>query len=144
MTGKQPDNSSYNCNSDNSRYENTGNTVCDFCNRSFGGCSITDHFDDLGEGGVFANAGSFTFDETRLVDCGCKDKISGSFVNRDTLTCKADSLTALEPSIITPSTGMFHQANNKGFTFTTWSMGTVASWPFSDDNGSLGASIIRL
>ena len=142
MTGKQPDNSSYNCNGDNSRYENTGNTVCDFCNRSFGGCSITDHFDDLGEGGVFANAGSFTFDETRLVDCGCGDKISGSFVNRDTLTCKGrfvDCTGAFDNHTI--HRDVFTRANNKGITFYNLVNGNGGFLAVSDDNGSLGSKL---
>ena len=57
---------------------------------------------------------------------------------------RADSLTALEPSIITPSTGMFSPGRTtKVSPFTTWSMGTVASWPFRMTTAVLGASFIR-
>ena len=88
MAGKQPDNGGYNCNCDNSRDKNTGNAVSNLGNWSLGGCSIADHFNDLGECGVLTHTGGFTFDKTRLIYCGCGNKISGSFVNRDAFSCK--------------------------------------------------------
>ena len=83
MSGQKPDNGCNDRNCDDCRYKNTGNTVCDLSNRCFGGCGITDHFDDLGECGVFAYTGCFAFDKSGLVDGGSGNKITGSFVNRD-------------------------------------------------------------
>ena len=57
---------------------------------------------------------------------------------------RAASFTALEPSRITPSTGMLSPGRTTNTSpFTTWSMGTVASAPFRMTVAVLGASFIR-
>ena len=86
MSGQKPDNGCNDCNCDDCRDKNTGNTVCNLCNRSFGGGGITDHFDDLGECGVFAYTGCLALDKSGLVDGCCGNKITDSFVNRDAFT----------------------------------------------------------
>ena len=88
MSGQKPDDCGNDCNRNNCRNKNTGNAVCDFGDRSFGSGSITYHFDDLGESGVFADTGCFAFDKSGLVDSCGGNKISGCFVNRDTFAGK--------------------------------------------------------
>ena len=57
----------------------------------------------------------------------------------------ADSLTALFPSTITPSTGMFSPGRTMKISpFFTCSIGTVASWPLRRMTAVFGASFIRL
>ena len=68
------------------RNEHSGNKVCDLGNGSFCSGCITDHFYDLGKCGILSHTGSFTFNESRLVDCCCGNHISGFFIYRNTLT----------------------------------------------------------
>ena len=113
-----------------------------FGNRSFGGCSITDHFDDLGECGVFAYAGSFTFDKARLVDCGCGDKISGSFVDRDTLTCQGrfvDCAGAFDNHTV--HRDVLTRTHDKDITFFNLVNGNGGFLAVPDDNGRLGSKL---
>ena len=88
MSGQKPDKCGENRNRDDCRHKDTGNTVCDLGDRSLGSCCVTHHFDDLGEGGILADAGCFAFDKSRLVDSSGRDKISGGLVDRDTFACK--------------------------------------------------------
>ena len=48
LSCKKPHNSCNYSNGDNGRHKDPGNPVCDFCNRSLGGCSVADHFYNLG------------------------------------------------------------------------------------------------
>ena len=58
---------------------------------------------------------------------------------------RADSLTALEPSTTTPSTGMFSPGRTRKISsFWTCSMGTVISFPSRSSTAVLGASFMRL
>ena len=58
---------------------------------------------------------------------------------------RADSLTALVPSITTPSTGIFSPGRTtKISSFSTWSMETSSSTPSRTTVAVLGASFIKL
>ena len=88
MSGQKPDESGDDCNRNDGRYKDTGNTVCDLGDWSLGGSRIAYHFDDLGEGGILAYTRCLTFDKTRLIDGSSRNKITGRFVNRNALTGK--------------------------------------------------------
>ena len=86
MACKKPDDRCDHCNGDHCRYKHSGNTVCDLCDRCLCGCRVTDHFDDLGKGGILSDSGCFTFDKSGLVHSCRRNHISGFFVNRNTFT----------------------------------------------------------
>ena len=85
LSCKKPDDRCDHCDCDHCRYKHTGNTVCDLCDRCLGGCRITDHFDDLGKGGILSDSGRFAFDKSGLIHSCRRNHISGFFINRDTL-----------------------------------------------------------
>ena len=142
MSGKQPDHGGDNGNGDNRRYENTGNPVCDFGNRSLSGRCVADHFDDLGEGSIFPYAGCLTFDETGLVYSGSRNPVSCCFIYRDAFSCKGSLVYC---------TGAFqdHAVNgnafagtyNKHIAFYHLVNGNGDFLANSDDNGSLGSKL---
>ena len=142
MSGKQPDNGGDNGNGDNSRHENTGNPVCDFGNRSLGGSCVADHFDDLGECGIFPYAGCLTFDETGLVYSGSRNPVSCCFIYREAFSCKGSLVYC---------TGAFqdHAVNgnafagtyNKHIAFYHLVNGNSGFRTVSDDCGSFGSKL---
>ncbi len=118
MSGQKPDKRGENRDRDDCRHKNTGNTVCDLGDRSFGSSRVTYHFDDLGEGSVLADAGCFTFDKSGLVDSSSRNKISGGFVNRDAFACKGrfvDSTGSLDDHTI--NRDVFSWADHKDVSF---------------------------
>ena len=118
MSGQKPDDRSDDCNRDNCRYENTGNTVCDLGNRSLCGGRVTYHFNDLGEGSVLADAGCFAFNKSGLVDSSGRNKISGGFVDRDTFAGKSgfvDSTGSLDDHTI--DWDIFTRTDNEDISF---------------------------
>ena len=76
LSGQKPDNGCDDRNRDDCRYKYAGNPVCDLSNRRFGGRRIADHFDDLGECGVFAYTGCLAADKSGLIDGGSGNKIT--------------------------------------------------------------------
>ncbi len=60
LSHQKPYHNGDNGDGDNCRNKNAGHFVCDFGNGCFGCSSIADHANDLGEGGIFADARCFT------------------------------------------------------------------------------------
>ena len=85
---KKPDQGSDNGDTDYSWYKYTGHLICNFGNRSLGSSCVTDHFDDLGQSGIFTDSGGFAFNEAGLIDSGSGNHVSGSLVYRDAFAGK--------------------------------------------------------
>ena len=70
LPAQQPHNGGNGGNGYHHRYEHTGNLVRHLGNGGFGSGCITDHADDLGQGGILAYTGGTAADKAGLVD-GC-------------------------------------------------------------------------
>ena len=81
----QPNRHRHRCNGQHRRYKHTGYFIRNLGNRSLGGCRVTDHFDDLGQGSILAHPGSPAFEVTGLIHSGGRNPVSRIFVHRNTL-----------------------------------------------------------
>ena len=82
---EEPDNRCNDGDRDDRRDEDAGDLVRDLRNRRFGGGGVGDHFDDLREGRVLADARGLAAQEAGLIDRGGGDGVARGFVHGDAL-----------------------------------------------------------
>ena len=100
---QQPHNECDGRNGYDRRDEHTGDLIGDLCNRRLGCGGFADHFDDLAEGRILADAQCAAADIAGLVHGRGGDLISLGLVDGDTLACQCrfiDRAAALDDNAV--------------------------------------------
>ena len=83
----QPSSQDNSGNEDNGWYEDTGNTICDPCDRCLGIRCLCHKFNNSGKSGIFADFLCLYNNMTGSVDRGCHHRIACLFINRYGFPC---------------------------------------------------------